>query len=169
MPIIKKSCIEDIKARVSVYDVVSPTVALRKAGASFKGLSPFTHEKTPSFFVSPDRGIYKCFSTGKAGDIFSFVMETERLNFQEAVETIAQRFGIELQFEEGAAPRESRSLRQELFLVHEIATDFYHQHFLSENPAARETRDYWENKRAFPLDVAREFLIGLSPIDNRPL
>ena len=169
MAIIKRSCIEDIKARVSVYDVVSPSVALRKAGASFKGLSPFTHEKTPSFFVSPDRGIYKCFSTGKAGDIFSFVMETERLNFQEAVETIAQRFGIELQYEEGAAPRESRSLRQELFLVHEIATDFYHQHFLSENPAARETRDYWENKRAFPLDVAREFLIGLSPIDNRPL
>src|SRR5690606_24643273 len=77
MAIIKKSCIENIKARVSLYDVVSPTVTLRKAGSSWKGLSPFTNEKTPSFFVSPDKGLFKCFSSGKAGDIFSFLMETE--------------------------------------------------------------------------------------------
>lgn len=169
MAMIKKSCIEDIKARVSVYDVISPTVALRKAGASFKGLSPFTEERTPSFFVTPDRGIYKCFSSGKAGDIYSFVMETERLNFIEAVETIAERFGIELIYEEGGGPRESRSLRQELFLIHEIATDFFHQYFLTEEPAARETREYWVQNRSFPLEMAREFFIGLAPIDNRPL
>jgi DNA primase len=169
MPIITKRCIEELKARVSIYDVVSPSVSLRKAGASWKGLSPFTQEKTPSFFVSPDRGLYKCFSTGKAGDVFSFVMETERLNFQEAVETIAGRFGIELQYEEGAAPRESRSLRQELFLIHDIATDYFHQFLLSEHPAAAETRTYWEKNRGFSLEAAREFSIGLSPLDGRKL
>lgn len=170
MPIIKRSCIEDIKARVSLYDVVAPAVSLRKAGSSWKGLSPFTQEKTPSFFVSPDKGIYKCFSSGKAGDIFSFVMETERLNFQEAVETIAGRFGIELVYEEGTAPsRESRSLRQELFLVHDIAAEYYHQFFLGRETSAAETRLYWEEKRGFPMEVAREFKIGLAPIDARPL
>lgn len=169
MPIIKKNCIEDIKARVSIYDVVAPSVSLRKAGASWKGLSPFAHEKTPSFFVSPDRGIYKCFSSGKAGDIFSFVMETERLNFQEAVETIAGRFGIELSYEEGGGSRESRSLRQELFLIHDIAAEFFHQFFLSADPAAAEIRTYWTDQRAFPLEVATEFKIGLAPLDARPL
>lgn len=169
MAIIKKSCIEDIKARVSLYDVASATVALRKVGSSWKGLSPFTNEKTPSFFVSPDKGIFKCFSSGKAGDIFTFVMETERLTFTEAVETIAERFGIELTYEEGAAPRESRSLRQELFLIHEIATDYFHRALLADNKAADETRRYWEEKRRFPLSVADEFKIGLAPLDGRAL
>lgn len=169
MPIIKKSCIEDIKARVSLYDVVSSTVSLRKVGSSWKGLSPFNEEKTPSFFVSPDKGIFKCFSSGKAGDIFTFVMETERLTFTEAVETIAGRFGIELDYEEGAPSQESRSLRQELFLIHEVATEYFHQALFASNDAAKETRHYWEEKRAFPLSVAEEFKIGLSPLDGREL
>ncbi len=169
MPIIKKDCIEDIKARVNLYDVVSSTVSLRKVGGSWKGLSPFNEEKTPSFFVSPDKGIFKCFSSGKAGDIFTFVMETERLTFNEAVETIAGRFGIELVYEEGGAPAESRSLRQELFHIHEIATDFFHEALFASHGAAKETRRYWEEKRAFPVSVAQEFKIGLSPLDGRPL
>lgn len=169
MAIIKKSCLDDIKARVSLYDVVSQTVTLKKAGSSWKGLSPFNNEKTPSFFVSPDKGLFKCFSSGKAGDIFTFVMETERLTFTEAVETIANRFGIELVYEEGAAPRESRSLRQELFFIHEIATEYFHQALFSSHGAAEETRRYWEEKRAFPLSVAEEFKIGLAPLDGRSL
>jgi DNA primase len=169
MAIIKKSCIEDIKARVSLYDVVSSTVSLRKAGSSWKGLSPFTEERTPSFFVTPDRGLYKCFSTGKAGDIFTFVMETERLTFTEAVETIAGRFGIELLYEEGGAPAESRSHRQELLAIHELATDYFHKALFAANGAAVDTRRYWEEIRAFPLEVAKEFHIGLSPLDGRPL
>lgn len=169
MAIIRKSCIEDIKARVSLYDVVSSTVSLRKAGSSWKGLSPFTEERTPSFFVSPDKGIYKCFSSGKAGDIFTFVMETERLTFTEAVETIGGRFGIELIYEEGGAAPESRSMRQELLTIHEIATDYFHQALFASNGAAQDTRRYWEERRSFPLSVAEEFNIGLSPLDGRPL
>ncbi len=164
MAIIKKSCIENIKARVSLYDVVSPTVTLRKAGSSWKGLSPFTNEKTPSFFVSPDKGLFKCFSSGKAGDIFSFLMETERLTFTEAVETIGRRFGIEIEYEEGSAPRESRSLRQELFAIHEIATEYFHEALLASNDAAADTRRYWEENRRFPLSAAEEWKIGLAPL-----
>lgn len=169
MALIKRSSIEDVKARVSLYDVVSPTVALRKAGSEWRGLSPFNEERTPSFFVSPDKGLYKCFSSGKAGDIFTFVMETERLNFTEAVETLAERFGIKLEYEEGSAPRASRSLRQELFFVHEIATDYFHESLFEQNGAAVETRKYWEENRAFPIALAEDFKIGLAPLDGREL
>ena len=118
MPAIKPSSIRDLKDRIGIFDVVSREVTLKRAGSNYKGLSPFTNEKTPSFFISPDKGIYKCFSTGNAGDIISFVMETERLNFVEAVEELAKRFSIELEYEEGGRPREDRSLRQELFELH---------------------------------------------------
>ena len=89
MPAIKPSSIRDLKERISIFDVVSREVSLKRAGSNFKGLSPFNNEKTPSFFVSPDKGFYKCFSSGNAGDIISFVMQTERLSFVEAVETLA--------------------------------------------------------------------------------
>ena len=89
MPRIKKSCIEEIKARVSVYDVVSAYVNLKKSGSAYKGLSPFANEKTPSFFVYPDKGFYYCFSTSQGGDIFEFIKIKENLSFYEAVEFIA--------------------------------------------------------------------------------
>ena len=104
MPAIKPSSIRDLKDRIGIFDVVSREVSLKRAGSNYKGLSPFTNEKTPSFFISPDKGIYKCFSTGNAGDIISFVMETERLNFVEAVEELAKRFSIELEYEDGGRP-----------------------------------------------------------------
>ena len=94
MPAIKLTCVRDLKLRVNIADVVSRAVTLRKAGARLKGLCPFHQEKTPSFHVDPDKGFYKCFGCGKAGDIISFVRETEQLNFTEAVEALGQRFGI---------------------------------------------------------------------------
>src|SRR5580658_5863097 len=110
MPAIKPSCVRDLKLRVNLADVVSRGVALRKAGGSrLKGLCPFHSEKTPSFHVDPDKGFYKCFGCGKAGDAITFVRETEQLNFTEAVEALAQRFGVVIEYEEGAGPtREER-------------------------------------------------------------
>ena len=69
MPVIKPTCIQDLKLRVNIVDVVSRTVTLRKAGGRFKGLCPFHNEKTPSFHVDPDKGFFKCFGCGKAGDM----------------------------------------------------------------------------------------------------
>lgn len=168
MPIIRRSCIDEIKARVSIHDVVSRTVSLSRAGSSFKGLSPFNQEKTPSFFVSPEKGLYKCFSSGKAGDIFTFVMETERLSFQEAVETIARRFGIELVYEEGNAEGAvaQRSLRQQLLTIHEAAVEYFHQELFGSSEDAALTRAYWTEQRGFPRDLAVEHKIGLAPRDG---
>lgn len=163
MPAIKPSSIRDLKDRIGIYDVVSREVSLKRAGSNYKGLSPFTNEKTPSFFISPDKGIYKCFSTGNAGDIISFVMETERLNFVEAVEELAKRFSIELEYEEGGRPREDRSLRQELFELHEFITDYYHEAFHADDEGGKWIRDYWTQSRQFDLSVADEFKIGFAP------
>ncbi len=166
MPAIKTTSIRDLKERINIYDVVSREVTLKRAGSDYKGLSPFTNEKTPSFFISPDKGLYKCFSTGNAGDVIAFVMETERLNFTEAVEELAKRFNVELQYEDSGRPREDRSLRQELFELHETATDFFRECFLASSKGGDWIRDYWVGKRQFSLEVAEDFKIGFAPPDS---
>jgi DNA primase len=168
MPAIKPTCIRDLKFRVNIVDVVSRVATLRKAGARFKGLCPFHQEKSPSFHVDPDKGFYKCFGCGKAGDIISFVRETEQLNFTEAIEALGQRFGVPIEYEEGSGPsREERSLRQEIFDLHEVAAEHFHQVFKTAAPAGDYMRDYWQKKRRFPLEIADEFKIGAAdPTDN---
>lgn len=160
MPMIKSASIRDLKARVNIVDVVSGVVTLRRAGASFKGLCPFHNEKTPSFHVSPDRGLYKCFGCGKGGDCISFVMETEHLAFSEAAETLARRFNVPLEYEEGGPTREERSLRQELYDLHERAAEHFHAAFGASGAIGTFMRGYWTEQRRFPLELADEFKIG---------
>lgn len=172
MPIIKERSLQDLKHRVNIADVVSRTVTLRKAGAArFKGLCPFHQEKTPSFHVSADRGFYKCFGCGKAGDILSFVMETEGLVFAEAAEALAKRFGVTLEYEEGTGgpTREERSLRQELFDLHDAAAEHYRRAFLAAGPHGEFIRRYWTDDRRFPAELAEEFKIGFAPVDDSGL
>src|SRR5579871_4655561 len=88
--------ISEIKNRLDILDVVGQKVTLKKAGSTFKGLCPFHSEKTPSFVVFPDKGNYHCFGCGANGDIFSFVMKTENLDFAEALRVLAARAGIQL-------------------------------------------------------------------------
>jgi len=160
MPMIQPASIRDLKSRVNIVDVVSAVVTLRKAGASFKGLCPFHNEKTPSFHVSPDRGMYKCFGCGKGGDIISFAMETEHLTFSEAAETLARRFNVPLEYAEGGPTREERSLRQELYDLHERAAEHFHEAFAGAGQIGTFMRGYWTEKRRFPLELADEFKIG---------
>lgn len=172
VPVIKTSSIRDLKLRVNLHDVVARTVALKKAGGHrFKGLCPFHTEKTPSFHVSTDKGFYKCFGCGKAGDLLTFVMETEGLVFTEAAETLAKRFGVTLEYEEGSGgpTREERSLRQEIFDLHEVAAEHYRQAFLAATPHGEFIRGYWERERRFPAELAAEFKIGFAPVDDRAL
>ena len=167
MPVIKPTCVRDLKLRVNIVDVVSRVATLRKAGARFKGLCPFHNEKTPSFHVDPDKGFYKCFGCGKAGDVISFVRETEQLNFTEAVEALGQRFGVPIEYEEGSGPsREDRSLRQELYDLHEQAADYYHEVFRAAKPPGELMRAYWAQERRFPPELAEEFKIGAAPADD---
>jgi DNA primase len=163
MPVIKPTCIRDLKLRVNVADVVSRTVTLRKAGGSrLKGLCPFHNEKTPSFHVDPDKGFYKCFGCGKAGDAITFVRDTEQLNFTEAVEALGKRFGIPIEYEEGSGgpTREERSLRQEVFDLHDVAADHFFQAFKAKDATGEFFRTYWAEKRRFPMEIADEFKIG---------
>jgi DNA primase len=163
MPVIKPTCIRDLKLRVNLADVVSRVVTLRKAGgARFKGLCPFHQEKTPSFHLDADKGFYKCFGCGKAGDIISFVRETEQLSFSEAVEALGKRFSVPIEYEEGTGgpSREERSLRQELFDLHELAADHFHQAFKAHDSTGEFMRTYWVEKRRFAPEVAEEFKIG---------
>lgn len=162
---IKQSSIEEVRARVNLADFISNYVALKKSGSALKGLSPFTHEKTPSFFVYPEKGFYYCFSTSQGGDLFKFAMVKENLNFPEAVEFIAKKYAINLEYEAGGngAPP---SLRKQLFDIHEDAAEWYAQQFFADTPEAKEIRDYWTNDRGFTLDDAKELRIGFAPVDS---
>lgn len=135
---------------------------LKRAGRSWKGLSPFTTEKTASFYVHPDRGFFKCFSTGEGGDCFSFVMKMENLEFSEAIEFIAKKFSITLEYEEGGPSREEMSLRKQLFELHELACDWFHRQLIESEEAAP-VRSYWKEQRGFTGEAAKEFKIGYAP------
>jgi DNA primase len=162
MPVIKPTCLRDVKLRVNIVDVVSRVATLRKAGSRFKGLCPFHNEKSPSFHVDPDKGFYKCFGCGKAGDVITFVRETEQLNFTEAIETLGKRFGIPIEYEEGSGgpSREERSLRQEIFDIHETAAEHFHQTFKGASVTGDWMRAYWTDQRRFTRELADEFKIG---------
>lgn len=169
MPVIKPTCLRDLKLRVNIVDVVGRVATLRKAGSRFKGLCPFHNEKSPSFHVDPDKGFYKCFGCGKAGDIITFVRETEQLNFTESIEALGKRFGVLIEYEEGSGgpSREERSLRQEIFDIHETAAEHFHQVFKSSSTTGDWMRAYWTEKRRFTHELADEFKIGATePSDS---
>jgi len=168
VPRIKASSIDDLRHRVAIYDVVSPYVNLKKSGAKWKGLSPFNSEKTPSFYVDPAKNLYYCFSSSQGGDIFKFVQTKENLGFQEAVEALAQRFGVTLEYEDGpgGAGRETMSLRKELLDLHEAATAHFHACFQRPDDGAAFIRQYWTETRRFTPELAAEFKIGWAPPDG---
>ncbi|MBI5770386.1 MAG: DNA primase [Verrucomicrobia bacterium] len=169
MPVIKPTCVRDLKLRVNLADVVSRMVTLRKAGgARLKGLCPFHNEKTPSFHVDADKGFYKCFGCGKAGDAITFVRETEQLNFTEAIEALGKRFGIVIEYEEGSGGPSTadRTLRQEVFDLHEVAADHFFQAFKAHDATGDFMRSLWMEQRKFPAELADEFKIGAVDADG---
>ena len=160
---VSQRSIDDLRSRLNIVEVVERHVKLQRSGRNFKGLSPFNNEKTPSFYVEPAKGVYYCFSSNKGGDSIRFTMEVENLQFHEAVEVLAERFNIALEYEAGGPTKEDRSLRRELIDLHEHATQWYHEQLMAADPLAAEVRDYWTGKRRFSLDVARDFRIGFAP------
>ncbi|MEM8550060.1 MAG: CHC2 zinc finger domain-containing protein, partial [Verrucomicrobiota bacterium] len=94
MPRIKRSSIENLRQRVSLLDVVSPYTQMKRAGAQFRGLSPFNAEKTPSFYIHPEKNVFYDYSSGSAGDLFRFVQLKENIEFYEAIELLADRFSV---------------------------------------------------------------------------
>ena len=155
---------EEIKARLSVEDVVGQYIELKRAGRNMKGRSPWGVDRTPSFMVSPEKGIWHDFSANKGGDIFSFVMEVEGISFKEALEKLAAQAGVELAKYNGGdaklAARKSR-MREEL----ELATRYY-QVALTKNKSVCEYVFY---KRNLNRATVKEFRIGYAPRAGRAL
>lgn len=154
----------EVKSRLSIEDVVGEYVQLKRAGRNFKGLSPFSNEKTPSFVVSPEKQIWHDFSSGKGGNVFSFVMEMEGLDFRGALELLARKAGVDLD-QYSNRPRTDRKLRDTLYDINEKAAKFYQVHFSKHHGAL----DYVLKTRGFSKQTALDFRLGYSPNNGQAL
>jgi DNA primase len=159
---IKDESVERVKATMEILPLVEEVVRLRKAGGTYKGLCPFHQERTPSFTVSPARGTFKCFGCGEGGDAITFVEKTENVDFVGAIELLAQRFGVELEYEEASPEQEQKRRRDDrLRALLERAAEFYAR-VLWESDAAAGARDYLAS-RGLREEVCREFRLGYAP------
>lgn len=150
--------VEEVKARLSIEDVISEYVQLKRSGRNWKGLSPFGNEKTPSFMVSPEKQIWHDFSSGKGGNMFSFVMEVEGLDFKGALELLARKAGIDIEQYRSTSQRGGPD-KERLYAALEAATRFYQVQF-SKNKTALE---YVLKKRQFTKETALEWRLGYAP------
>lgn len=151
---------ELIKERLSVVDVVSHYVKLKPAGKNYVGLSPFTNEKTPSFYVSPDRGLYYCFSTSQGGDIFTFVEKMEGIDFRGALKILAEKAGVSLKQED----KQQWEERDILLAIVNEATAFFEMQ-LQKNHKAKE----YLSKRGLTDETVRLFRLGFASSNWRDL
>src|SRR5438132_2850420 len=159
---IKDEAVERVKATMEILPLVEEVVRLRKAGGTYKGLCPFHQERTPSFTVSPARGTFKCFGCGEGGDAITFVEKTENVDFVGAIELLAQRFGVELEYEEASPEQEQKRRRDErLRALLERAAEFYGR-VLWESEAGAGARGYLAS-RGLGEEVCREFRLGYAP------
>jgi DNA primase len=154
--------LEELKSRLRPSDVIGKSVKLRRQGREYAGLSPFTKEKSPSFFVNDEKGFYHCFSSGKHGDIISFLQETERLTFAEAVERLAAEAGMSLPEVDPRAAREEQK-RSSLGDWMELAAAWFESEL--RRPVGQAARAYLE-KRGLPEKEWSRFRIGFAP-NNR--
>ena len=147
----------EIKSKLPVLDVVGETVALKRAGSAYKGLCPFHAEKTPSFIVSPDRESWRCFGCGEGGDIFTFLMRRDGIDFREALSRLAEKAGVELSAQTAREDRHRKRLRDAL----EAAIAWYRE-VLLQTPQAEKARAYLAERGLTPETLER-FGIGYAP------
>jgi DNA primase len=159
---IKDVSVEQVKATADIVDVVSARTQLRKQGGRFVGRCPFHEERTPSFSVDPVKKVYHCFGCGVGGDLIGFVQETENLDFVGAIEWLADRFRVPLEYEETSPEVEAqRKRRSRLVELLGAATSFY-ERYLWEAEAAAPAREYLAG-RGLREEVCREFRLGFAP------
>ncbi len=150
---------EEVRARLNIEDVIGEYVQLKRAGRNFKGLSPFSGEKTPSFVVSPDKHIWHDFSSGRGGDVFTFIMEVEGMDFRQALEHLARKAGVELAVYDDKGGKALAEKKKRLLEAHDLAASYYQQSLIK-NPHAVE---YVFGKRGLSKDIVQEFRIGYAP------
>ena len=151
--------VEEIKSRLAIEDVVGEYVQLKRAGRNWKGLSPFTSERTPSFVVSPEKQIWHDFSSNKGGDMFSFVMEMEGLDFRQTLELLARKAGVDLEQFQGKRAGTNAKLKERAYAALELATKFYQVQFSRSQLAL----EYVFTTRRFSKETALEWQLGYAP------
>lgn len=154
--------ISQIKDRLDIVDVVSEQVVLKKSGNHYWGLCPFHKEKTPSFSVNPQMGIYKCFGCGAGGDALSFIMKTKNVEFMDLIKDLAQQFGLEmpknLRHGEG-----SKDIKEQMLKANSRAVDFYTDRLLKNQDSDTENVLKYLTKRGISKDVIKKFHLGFAP------
>jgi len=151
--------LEEIKDRVSIVEVISDYVSLKKAGKNYKGLCPFHSEKTPSFMVNEEKQIFHCFGCNTGGNVFNFLMKMDRLSFPEAARGLARRYGIDLpKIKISEADKEENLKREWLFELNELAASYYHNLLINEKEG-KEAREYLR-QRGIGNDVIIDHRVG---------
>ena len=163
---IKDASVEDVKAAADIVAVIGGRTQLRKSGPRYVARCPFHEERTPSFSVNPVEGFYYCFGCGAKGDVITFVRETEQLDFAGAVEWLADRFNVQIEYDETTPQQNARRRRREwLFELLDAAATFYQRH-LWDSQAGSRARDYLAG-RGLQEEVCREYRLGLALGGNR--
>jgi DNA primase len=151
--------VQEVKSRLSIEDVISEYVQLKRTGRNFKGISPWTNEKTASFIVSPEKQIWHDFSSGKGGDMFSFVMDMEGLDFRGALELLARKAGVDLEQFKSTKPGASSQLKNRALEVLEWAAKFYQRQLAANQPAY----EYLAKERGFSKETILAWRLGYAP------
>ncbi|WP_455076864.1 DNA primase [Prevotella koreensis] len=166
---IDRPTVDRIMETANIVEVVSEFVSLRKSGANYKGLCPFHNERTPSFYVSPSRGICKCFSCGKGGNPVGFIMEHEQMTYPEALRWLAKKYGIEIKERElSDEEKKQESDRESMFIVNEWAADHFEE-MLHENEEGIAIGMQYFRSRGFRDDTISKFRLGFSLSDREAL
>jgi len=160
---IPKDVIDRVLDMALIEEVIGEFVQLKRSGSSYKGLSPFNNEKTPSFYVIPSKGIFKDFSSGKGGSVITFLMEHEKMSYPEAIRWLAQRYNIEIEEEEpDAKALEERSERESLLAVTEWAAKFFEEQLWKTEEGQIIAHSYF-TERGFRDDTIKKFRLGYCP------
>lgn len=160
---IDRQTIDRIMDAANIVDVISEFVTLRKRGTSYKGLCPFHDDTTPSFSVSPAKGIYKCFACGESGNTLNFIMKHEQMTYPEALRWLAKKYGIEIKERElSEEEKKNDSEREAMFLVNEWAADYFEKSLHDDVDGASVGLPYYRS-RGIRDDIIRKFRLGFSP------
>lgn len=157
--------VSEVKGRLSIEDVIGEYVRLKRTGKNYKGLSPFTNEKTPSFVVSPEKQIWHDFSSGRGGDMFTFVQEVEGLDFKGALEMLARKAGVDLEQYQKSSSGGKKLDKERLYGALALAGKFYQ----SQMKGKKEAYEYLAKKRGFSKQTILDFQLGYSPDNSRSL
>jgi len=157
--------VEEIKRRIDLVDFISGYLTVKKAGANYRALCPFHHEKTPSLMISPEKQIWKCFGCNEGGDIYGFVMKMENLGFREALEMLAARAGVKLErYRRSPEYQKEKDQKTRLFQINHWSMRLF-QEILLKYPSGKSALEYLK-KRGLTIETMKTFMLGYAPSNS---